>query len=127
MTWETMAPPESVLTPRPPSLKGRGRRRVPSPFSPFPLGKGVGGLGILLVLLGWTCDLEVLKRLRERPETKALPVVWQKKSDFLPRFDKLAADCKAAEAAIKDEASFKTEWPKVTGNCGGCHKEFRKS
>jgi cytochrome c556 len=60
-------------------------------------------------------------------DTKALPVVWEKKSDFLSRFDKLAADCKAAENAIKDEASFKSEWPKVTGNCGGCHKEYRKS
>jgi cytochrome c556 len=37
----------------------------------------------------------------------------------------LAKAAKAAEASIKDEASFKTEWPKVVGNCGGCHKEFR--
>ena len=60
-------------------------------------------------------------------DTKALPVIWEKKADFLGRFDKLAADCKAAEAAIKDEATFKAEWPKVGGNCGGCHKEYRKS
>jgi cytochrome c556 len=52
-------------------------------------------------------------------ETKALPAVWQKKSDFLVGFDKLTADAKAAATAIKDEVSFKTEWPKVTANCGG--------
>jgi cytochrome c556 len=55
-----------------------------------------------------------------------LPVAWDKKADFLPRFDKLAADATAAATAIKDEASFKAEWPKVGGNCGGCHKEYRK-
>jgi cytochrome c556 len=60
-------------------------------------------------------------------ETKALPVVWEKKADFMERFDKLGAACKAAEGAIKDEATFKAEFPKVTGNCGGCHKEYRKS
>jgi cytochrome c556 len=59
-------------------------------------------------------------------ETEALPVIWEKKSDFLGRFDKFAADAKAAAAAIKDEASFKAEWPKVMSNCGGCHKEYRK-
>ena len=33
----------------------------------------------------------------------------------------------AAEAAIKDEATFKAEWGKVMGNCGACHKEYRKA
>lgn len=59
-------------------------------------------------------------------DTEALPLIWEKKSEFLPRFDKLAADAKAAAATIKDEATFKAEWPKVMSNCGGCHKEFRK-
>ena len=59
-------------------------------------------------------------------DTKALPVIWEKKAAFLANFDKLNADAKAAAAAIKDEASFKTEWGKVAGNCGGCHKEYRK-
>jgi cytochrome c556 len=58
-------------------------------------------------------------------ETKALPAVWQKKSDFLVGFDKLTADAETAAAAIKDEASFKTGWPKVTADCGGCQKDFR--
>jgi cytochrome c556 len=59
-------------------------------------------------------------------ETEALPAVFEKKADFLARFDKFASDAKAGAAAIKDEASFKAEWPKVMANCGGCHKEYRK-
>ena len=58
--------------------------------------------------------------------TRALPSVWTKKDEFIARFDKLAADAKAAAASIKDEASFKAEWPKVMSNCGGCHREYRK-
>jgi cytochrome c556 len=59
-------------------------------------------------------------------ETDALPVAFEKKADLLARFDKLAADAKAAAGAIKDEATFKAEWPKIGANCGGCHKEYRK-
>ena len=59
-------------------------------------------------------------------ETDTLPVAFEKKADLFAKFDKIGADAKAAEAAIKDEASFKTEWPKVVSNCGGCHKEYRK-
>ena len=60
-------------------------------------------------------------------ETYALPAIWEKKADFSGRWDKLAADSTAAMGAIKDEASFKTEWPKIGANCGGCHKEYKKS
>jgi len=59
-------------------------------------------------------------------ETDTLPVAFEKKADVLARLDKIAADAKAAEGAIKDEASFKAECPKVVSNCGGCHKEYRK-
>jgi len=59
-------------------------------------------------------------------ETDALPAAFEKKADLFSRFDKLAADVKTAAAAIKDEATFKAEWPKIGGNCGGCHKEYRK-
>lgn len=59
-------------------------------------------------------------------DTAALPIVWEKHDDFLAKFDKLAADAKAAASSIKDEASFKAEWPKVMSNCGGCHKQYRK-
>ena len=59
-------------------------------------------------------------------ETDALPAAFEKKPDLFARFDKTAADAKAAAGAIKDEATFKAEWPKVVSNCGGCHKEYRK-
>ena len=60
-------------------------------------------------------------------ETRALPTVWEKKADFLGRFDKFAADAKAAEASIKDEASLKAEWGKlISSNCVACHKEYQK-
>jgi len=56
-------------------------------------------------------------------DTEALPAIWEKKADFDAKLAKLGADAKAAEAAIKDEASFKSEWGKGMSNCGGCHKE----
>ncbi len=58
-------------------------------------------------------------------DTEALPAIWEKKADFMGGFDKFAKDATDAAAAIKDEASFKTEWPKVMANCGGCHKVYR--
>lgn len=58
-------------------------------------------------------------------ETEALPVIWERKSDFEALFLKLGGDAKAAKASIKDEAGFKTEFPKVLGNCGVCHNTFR--
>lgn len=58
-------------------------------------------------------------------DTEALPKIWEKKADFLARFDKLSADATAAMSAIKDEASFKAEWPKIGANCGGCHREYK--
>jgi cytochrome c556 len=59
-------------------------------------------------------------------DTEALPALWENKADVLSRFDKLAESAQAAAAAIKDEASFKSEWPKVGANCGGCHRLYRK-
>ena len=58
-------------------------------------------------------------------DTRALPKIWSDMKGFLDWFDGLANDAKTAAAAIKDEASFKAEWPKVVGYCGGCHKDFR--
>jgi cytochrome c556 len=58
-------------------------------------------------------------------DTAALPAAFANKADLFAKFDKLAADAKAAQTAIKDEATFKSEWPKVTANCGGCHKVYR--
>ena len=63
---------------------------------------------------------------KEGGDTKALPIIWEQKADFAGRFDKLAADATAAATSITDETSFKTAWPKIGGNCGGCHKVYEK-
>ena len=63
---------------------------------------------------------------KEGEKTEALPVIWENKADFEERFVKLAEAAKTAEAAITDADTFQAEWPKVTGNCGNCHKKYRK-
>jgi cytochrome c556 len=59
-------------------------------------------------------------------KTHALPAIWANKSDFEARFAKLGADSKAALAAIKDEASFKANFPPIFKDCGGCHETYRE-
>jgi cytochrome c556 len=59
-------------------------------------------------------------------ETKVLPSIWTDKAKFDAIFPKLDAAVAAAATAIKDEASFKAEIPKVLGNCGACHNDFRQ-
>lgn len=59
-------------------------------------------------------------------ETAALPSIWENKDDVLARFDKLVADAKDAEGKITDEFTFMDEFPKVAGNCGGCHRKYQK-
>lgn len=56
----------------------------------------------------------------------AMPAAWEKKADFVAKFDKAVADAKAAGPASKDLASFKAAAKSVTDNCGGCHKEYRQ-
>jgi cytochrome c556 len=58
-------------------------------------------------------------------DTKALPIIWEKKAEFTAIFAKMDTDATAAQASIKDEASFKAEIGKVLGNCGTCHNTFR--
>jgi cytochrome c556 len=53
--------------------------------------------------------------------TEAKEKIWTARADFNAVADKWAADAKAAAAAIKDEASFKVEYVKMTQACGGCH------
>lgn len=59
-------------------------------------------------------------------DTEALPKIWENKADFEGRFQKLADSAKAAESTITDEESFPDGWKTVVGNCGGCHKQYRK-
>lgn len=57
--------------------------------------------------------------------TKALPAIWENKTKFDALFVRLDAEASAAQATIKDEASFKAEVGKVLGTCTACHREFR--
>jgi cytochrome c556 len=58
-------------------------------------------------------------------DTAALPAVWEKKTDFDAKFKKFGEDAKDAETKVTDEASFKTIFPTVQKNCGGCHETYR--
>jgi cytochrome c556 len=60
-------------------------------------------------------------------DSKAKPEAFTNRADVLARFDKLAADAKAAQGSIKDLATFKATYPKVVANCGGCHKLYREA
>ncbi len=57
--------------------------------------------------------------------TEALPAIWERKDAFLAIFDKLGESATKASAAIKDEATFRSEWGKVSANCRECHKAYR--
>lgn len=63
---------------------------------------------------------------KEGEKTEALPLIWDNKADFEERFVKLAEAAKAADTSVTDADTFATEWPKVMGNCGSCHKKYRK-
>lgn len=55
--------------------------------------------------------------------TDAAPKIWMAKAEFNAAVDAFVANAKEVAAAIKDEATFKTEYPKAVRSCGGCHKE----
>ena len=59
-------------------------------------------------------------------DTEALPAIWANKADVESRFKKLGVDAKKAEAGITDEETFPALFKDVMGNCGGCHKKYRK-
>ena len=59
-------------------------------------------------------------------KTEALPKIWDNKPDFESRLKKLNEAAKAAQTSIIDEATFQAQWKDFMGNCGGCHKEYRK-
>ena len=63
---------------------------------------------------------------KDAPKTEALPTIWEHKAKFDSIMTKMSQDAQTALASIKDEASFKTEMPKVLSNCGACHNDFRK-
>lgn len=58
-------------------------------------------------------------------ETRALPKIWTDKAGFDASMAKFIAVTESAQASIKDEASFKTEFPKVSAACDSCHDTYR--
>lgn len=58
-------------------------------------------------------------------ETEALPAIWEQRDKFDAALAKLGNDSQAALTAIKDEATFKAEFPKVVQDCNACHNTFR--
>jgi cytochrome c556 len=59
-------------------------------------------------------------------DTRALPVIWEKKAEFDAAAAKFGADAKAAAAKAKDLDSFKASMSEVGRNCGTCHDAWRK-
>lgn len=53
--------------------------------------------------------------------TEATAKVWTNRAEFDAVADKWVSDAKAALVSIKDEATFKTDYPKMTQACAGCH------
>ena len=54
--------------------------------------------------------------------TDAAQRIWQARGEFESAIDTFIATAKKAAAAIKDETTFKAEYPNVVRSCGGCHK-----
>lgn len=58
-------------------------------------------------------------------DTEALPAIWDNAAGWNEAIKKFNDATAAAAANIKDEASFKAEFPKLGATCGGCHNTFR--
>ena len=58
-------------------------------------------------------------------KTEALPAIWKNKADFEARLAKFGAEAKAAQAEVKDFATFKAVWSGlIRKNCTGCHEKY---
>ena len=58
-------------------------------------------------------------------KTEALPAIWKNKPDFEARLAKFGANAKAAQADVKDLATFKAIWSGfIRNNCTGCHEKY---
>jgi cytochrome c556 len=53
--------------------------------------------------------------------TDATAKVWESRAEFNAIIDKWVVDAKAAAGNIKDEMTFKAEYPKLAQTCGNCH------
>lgn len=57
--------------------------------------------------------------------TEASPKIWSDAAGFKAANEKFKTEVAAAQASIKDEASFKATIPALLKNCGACHKSYR--
>ncbi len=92
---------------------------------PFDLAKAQASLQVLAVNAEKAGPL-FPENSKNAEKTDALPAIWENKAKFDSIMTKLRTDAQTAIASIKDEASFKTELPKVLQNCGACPNDFRK-
>ena len=60
-------------------------------------------------------------------DTRALPVIWEKKADFDDGFTKLAdaAGAFATEANTGGMANIQASFGAMAGTCGACHRVYR--
>lgn len=58
-------------------------------------------------------------------DTAADPKIWTDPAGFKTAMANFEAASAAAMANVKDEASFKVEFPKVGKTCGECHNTYR--
>lgn len=56
-------------------------------------------------------------------DTDAPAKIWQAKPEFNAAIETFVSIAKTAASGIKDEATFKAQYPKVVASCGGCHKD----
>ena len=106
------------------SAQARVLREMADGKLPFDLAAAKKAFG------SFTANAEKLKGLfpesSMKGDTKALPVIWEKKAEFEATIAKFGSDAKAAEAATKDAATMKEQLGVVGKNCGGCHNAWRQ-
>ena len=97
---------------------------------PFKMSKGEEPFDLAKVQAGlktYQTEAAKLKNLfpdnSKTGDTDASPKIWSARAEFNAAIDTFIATAKTAAATIKDEATFKAEYPKVVRSCGGCHKD----
>ena len=93
--------------------------------APFDLEKVQGSLRVISANAVKNLELFPDATRTSTVKNEALPAIWERKAEFNALFNKMDTDAKGALERIKDEASFKAEFPKVLANCGACHNNFR--
>ena len=61
----------------------------------------------------------------DKGETKAKPEIWQKRSDFDAKMDKMVTAVKALPAAAGDPATLKKAVADAGNACKACHDDYR--